>query len=64
MDRREVKRWVYAYQAPSGQWSARVIEGEEVAGVAGCTSPEEAVSALREQFPDAEILPGIDPATE
>lgn len=55
-----MQRWLYVYRAPSGQWAGRVLEGEDVAGVGGCESAEEAVSALLEQFPDAEILPSHD----
>ena len=30
------------YRAPSGQWSGKIFDGdEEVAGFAGCESPEE-----------------------
>lgn len=57
-----MQRWLCVYRAPSGQWAGRVIEGDEVAGVGGCESAEEALAELREQFPDAEILPGSDPA--
>lgn len=48
--------YLHVYQAASGQWSAKVLE--TVAGIGGCESPEEAWNAAREQFPDAETLPG------
>lgn len=56
-----MKHYIHAYVAPSGQWAGRVIEGEEVAGVAGCETANEAVAALIEQFPDAKILSGFGP---
>lgn len=51
-----MKHYIYAYLAPNGRWSGRVIEGEEAAAVAGCDSEDEAIEALREQFPDAHVL--------
>lgn len=41
--------YVYVYRAPSGQWSGKLLE--EVGGVAGCDSREEALAALRDQYP-------------
>jgi hypothetical protein len=48
--------YLHVYKAPSGQWSAKVLE--TVAAIAGCESPEEAIEAAREQFPDIAFLPG------
>lgn len=38
------------YRAPSGEWSGRVFEdGDDVAGIAGCASPEEVEAAAYDQ---------------
>ena len=39
------------YQAPSGQWSGRVYQGDDqVCAIAGCASPEEVECAALEQY--------------
>lgn len=46
----EIYRLLQIYQAPSGQWSGRVIEdGQEVAGIAGCASADEVEATALEQ---------------
>lgn len=45
------------YQAPSGQWSGVIIEnGEDVARIAGCESPEEVEESALEQWPEIQII--------
>jgi hypothetical protein len=40
------------YLAPSGQWSGVILEdGDEVARIAGCSSPGEVEEQAYEQFP-------------
>lgn len=51
---------IYVYRAASGQWAGILLD--EVARVGGCASADEALEALREFAPDAELLPGIDDA--
>lgn len=43
------------YRAPSGQWSGRLFQsGEELAGFAGCESPEDVEQAAYDSgiYPD------------
>ncbi len=41
---------LHIYRAASGQWSGRMFEdGEDVAGIAGCESPEEVEAAAYDQ---------------
>jgi hypothetical protein len=54
-----MSRYVHAYQAPSGQWSGKVLV--EIAGVAGCESAIDVMLALQELYPDIEPLPGPGP---
>lgn len=46
------------YRAPSGQWSGIVfIDGDDVARIAGCASPEEVESEAYQQFDISRVEP-------
>lgn len=45
------------YLAPSGQWAGIVLEnGDEIARIAGCESPEDVEAAAVDQWPEIESI--------